>query len=1008
MTESLGNLLAARRAQAGLTQQDLATRAGVSVRTVRDIERGGVRRPHARTVRRLASAAGLDFAECVAALESGPVRHTHGADSPLRIEVLGSLTVHRHATTIDVGSAMLRRLLGLLTLRENQVVPQAEIIDFLWGENVPATYSNLVHTYVSRLRKLLGGHQGAVLDRVGSGYRLVLAPGQSDMAEFTERVQAATAHRAAGLTAQAADTYAEALSMWRGDVLADLGPRVQLHPVAVAASRQRLAAVLHYADLAIELRQHQAALDRLRDAAHADPMHEGIGARTMLALAGSGQRVAALRLFREFRAHLVEALGIEPGSELQDAYLRILRHEAVAVPVRASDARLVVTPAQLPPDISTFTGRERQIGELNAHLEATLDRKAAATISVISGTAGVGKSTLAVRWAHQVRNRYPHGQLYFNMHGYGDSAPRTVGDALTSFLQALGVSPRVVPFDLDARIAMFRSLLAERRVLLLLDNVVGSDQVTPLIPANCHCAVVVTSRNDLSGLKVRTDALVIRLPELSHEESVAMLTTLIRDPVGGVSRETVDELARLCAHLPLAMRIAAANISRGTHRTVEEYTTSLREGNRLAQLTVGGDGRTAVQAAFDLSYNALAPQASRLFRLLGLVPGVDCTPPAAAALIGSDTAGAARILNCLTAAHMVEQRSRDRYEFHDLLRLFAVQRSLEEDEPSERDEARRRLFEHQLRTAHHAVTRAYPGMLRLCALPDAVTKVEAGGIDWLEDERDNLAAMVLHAAEHGPKAIAWQLTDVLRGYLWRSYDVPTWLSMARAGLRAARQEGDRLAVAAMHYSLGCAHRSRGKNMAVARLHLTMAQRMFQRLGSAPGSAAALDCLGMVHEETGQTTRALTAIEESIVLCRREQLCFGLAKALCNLGFLTMKVGRLEESTAHLIEALSMARQLGDPHIEATALHNLGQTSAQAGQADDALGKYERALAIRRDINDIEGEGQTLEHLGTLLHHIGDPTAGRHYWHQAATTLEKIGHPKAREIHRKLLDSTPAP
>lgn len=961
MTGGFGAQLIAHRRRVGITQQELAQRAGISVRALRDIEQGRVKQPHAQSLRRLTAVLG-DRA---------------GGERAVRISVLGPLLVHRAGEPVDPGPAMQRRLLGLLALQANEAVSREEIVDFLWGNRIPTTYPNLIHTYVARLRKLLDDDDGR-LSRAGSGYRLTLTTEQCDLLEFLDATEGADE-----------DAYDRALALWRGPVLSDVDPGLAQHPAAVAAVRQRTTAVLAHADLAIRRGAHQQALRRLWEALQTDPLHEGVNARIMLALAASGQRVAALRLFKDVSTQLDESLGIAPGPELEGVYLRILRQESGQAEIGSA-----LVPAQLPPDPATFSGRGAHLRELDAQLSLTGGR---AAVTVISGTAGVGKTSLAVHWAHRVRHRFGDGQLFFNLHGHSESAPRTAGDALNSFLQALGVPPAAIPLDVDTRGALLRSMLADRRVLLVLDNAVSAEQVRPLIPANPNCAVVVTSRNDLSGLRVRDDARVLRLDVLTHAEATDLLRTLV-----GGEPDTVDELAGLCAHLPLALRIAAANVGLGAYESVADYTAALRDGNRLRELSVSGDSTSAVHAAFALSYAALEPRAARAFRLLGLVPGADIGLPAAATLLGVPVEEAAATLDQLVAAHLVQRRARERYHFHDLLRLFAAQRCVEEDDEGEREHAEQRLLLHYLHSAHHATSSRYPGMLRLCDIPSFVTAATAAPPpdDWLEVERANLSAMVQHTAEHGPRMGAWLLTDVLRGFLSRTYDVQTWGAMSLAGLAAAEAEDDQRAAAAMHYSAGAAAQYCLCDTGIAEEHLDRAQRMFRGLGATHGRAAALDSLGMVHHKAGRAEQAVQALTESLDLCRRERFAVGTARVLCDLGMVTAGTAVAFD---HLAEALSLAGLLADRHIEGNALHNLGHAHWRMGRFDDAMREYRRALELREEIGDAEGRGTTLDAIGTLLHATGNPTTGRRYWYEALVTLEGIGHPVAEEIRARLTD-----
>jgi DNA-binding SARP family transcriptional activator/DNA-binding XRE family transcriptional regulator len=393
--EALGGMLRAYRIRRGLTQEELSLRAGVSVRAVRDIERGRVRRPRKDSVQRLAAAVGLDPATLDAPPE--PER--------LEIKLLGPLTVYHGDAPVDAGPLQQRCVLALLGLRPNQTVDQEEIIDVLWGAHPPATSRNMVHAYVSRLRKLL--RQDAALITGGDGgYRLTVDGDQLDVLRFDELV--AQAQAAADPTA-AQDLYAEALACWRGPVPADLPARLQQHPAAMALARRRVDAVLAYANLALAAGRHQRAVDQLEPLTAEEPLHEGAHALLMLALAGAGRRAAALDLFAEVRGRLVEELGLEPGPELRDAQARVLRGELPVAAVRPA-------PAQLPVDVVGFTGRADQLARLDDLLST--DAAGAVVITAIAGMAGVGKTALAVHWAHRVADRFADGQLYVNLQGH--------------------------------------------------------------------------------------------------------------------------------------------------------------------------------------------------------------------------------------------------------------------------------------------------------------------------------------------------------------------------------------------------------------------------------------------------------------------------------------------------------------------------------------------------------------------------------------------------------------
>ncbi|MEV4373736.1 tetratricopeptide repeat protein [Nonomuraea sp. NPDC049637] len=1036
----LAESLLAYRKREGVTQQDLAGRAGVSVRTLRDIERGLLRDPRARSVRLVAEAAGLPVAD---------------PEPALRVGLLGPLTLRVRGCAADLRPPMQRRLLGLLALRAGHVVTMADIVEFLWGEEIPASYHNLVHTHVSRLRGFLAGvRAGAgagLIGRAGEGYRLGLAGDESDLLAFTGTVAGAAAHLAAGAPEEAERAYERALLLWRGQVLAGLAPRAAHHPVVVAVSQQRLTAVLAYADLAMAHGRHEPALARLREVAAAEPLHEGLNARVLRALAGAGQRAAALRLFGELRGRLRDELGVEPGPELHDAHARVLRREAVAprdpgappAPAVASDQAVTSgggrsaerpppslpagspTPAQLPPDIATFTGRERELRELAAHLGTGDPAPTAARVAVVSGTAGVGKTALAVHWSHRVRRRFTDGQLFYNLHGYSPEAARTAADALTSFLLALGVRPGAVPPDVEARVSLFRSLTADRRLLLVLDNVTSPEQVFPLIPASGHSAVLVTSRNDLSGLNVHGDALITRLDVLAPGDAAGLLTQVLGAAAAHTPPEVLAELARLCANLPLALRIAAANIRRGGYGTAAAYVTALRGGDRLAELAIdgtGGTGGTAVEAAFELSYSALAPSAARVFRLLSLVPGMDFTLDAVAALTGSGADVARRQLSALTGAYLVDQHVPGRYRFHDLLRLYSSERAAAEESSGALAEARQRLHTWYLLNTRAAVGRCHPYYARLPLGPApagvAVRSFDdpASAAAWLTAEQCNLVAAVHQAARSGPRASAWLLTDALRSHFWHTGTMQHWLSCARSAMAAAFEEGDLAGRAAATLALANAHAFQEDPVALPLY--TRALALAEQGGWTEGVSSVRNNLAVLHLRMGRLHEAARCLREGIARDQAEGPPIWQAPKLVNLGAVHARLGRLESAHRHLTRALRLrpgdtdgmiARNLGEvcrllgrfdealrhlrlarSRAEAAGssavllpcLVDLAEVHGELGEHDVARSLAERALAVSRDVGDRLSEAMARNSLGTICGRAGRRAEAAEHHRQA--------------------------
>ncbi|MDQ3576266.1 MAG: helix-turn-helix domain-containing protein [Actinomycetota bacterium] len=614
---SFGEILRTHRLRARLTQQQLAERSGISVRALRYIERGTVGRPRPESVRKLAAAVGVPPEE----LAKTAARASSTATTlvpRLRIGLLGSFTVEHGTRLVEVGALKQRSLLALLALHANTPVRREEIVDVLWGDRPPDSCLALVHTYVSRLRRALvsvSRHHSGVISSVAGGYQLTLRPDQLDLLCFAAAAERADRLRAAE-PAAAADLLDQALAYWRGPVMADLPIRLRQHPNAVGLAARRRDVALTQADLGLALGRYEQVVARLRPLAHDEPLHEGLHARLMLALAGTGEQAAALTAFTDIRVRLVEELGVEPGLEIRDAHLRVLRER----PVPARPVPRV--PAQLPTETPGFVGRAAALERLD-ELLAEIDDHAGVVVVAVSGSAGVGKTALAVRWAHQVRDRFPDGQFSVDLRGYAAGMPPTTHEILAQFLHALGVSADRVPTGVDEAGGLYRTLVTGKRMLVLLDNAATAEQVRPLLPGSPGTFVLVTSRDRLTGLTARDGAHPLPLDVLAPDEAVALLGELVG--VGRTRREAsaAAEMADTCAHLPLALRIAGANLAIRPLTSVADYTRELRDRGRMSGLAVAGDESGAVRVAFDLSYEKLVPAARRLFRLLGLVPGAD-------------------------------------------------------------------------------------------------------------------------------------------------------------------------------------------------------------------------------------------------------------------------------------------------------------------------------------------------------------------------------------------------
>ncbi|RZQ61900.1 BTAD domain-containing putative transcriptional regulator [Amycolatopsis suaedae] len=557
---AVGAALRESRVNAQLTQQELAERSGVSLRTIRSIEHGRTE-PRRTSIRLLAGALGLAADELV----------DPGRGRRLRIDLLGPLSVTGPGGPIDLGPLKQRCIFALLALNANHTVSRDDIVDTLWGEQPPATCANLVHTYVSGLRRILRRH--LLEDLVTSapeGYVLVADPEEVDLLRFDALVAKARllVDTDAG---DALDVFEQAVAAWRGPVLAGLPAGLRRHPLARAVAGRRLASVLEFADLALPLGRHHPAVTQLRQLADEEPLHEGVHARLMLALAGSGQQAAALRLFEDVRARLCDELGIEPGAELRDAHARVLRDDLPATATNTCPA--MPLPAQLPAAVPGFVGREPQLSRLDAMLA---EQGTTMAISVLEGQSGAGKTALAVHWAQRVRDRFPDGQLFLDLRGCPPEQPVRPAEALARFLRSFGLPDTRIPTDQDEAAALYRSQLAGSRVLIVLDNAADAAQVRPLLPGGPGCAVIVTSRKQLTGLAARDGAEQIPVDALPPEHAHALLAAMIGPDRAAAEPAAVAEVAKACGYLPTALRTVGAGLAAAPDQSVARCLENLR------------------------------------------------------------------------------------------------------------------------------------------------------------------------------------------------------------------------------------------------------------------------------------------------------------------------------------------------------------------------------------------------------------------------------------------------
>ncbi|GGM21161.1 XRE family transcriptional regulator [Dactylosporangium sucinum] len=978
-------MLRGHRRTAGLSQRELAERVGVSVAAIRDLEQGRSRRPHLRSVDALVGALRLDGdgeAAFRRAAGAEPVGPSPVADSgaPVRLGILGPLTVHRGAQPVPVGRSARRALLGRLALSANIAVPVADLADVLWDGRPPANAAHALHTHLSRLRSALhpsGPH------RTAGGYLLDLTDGQLDLGEFRRAVQGADG----APPDRALDLLQWAAGRWRGSPLDDI-PQLRDHPLITSVLDERIAMALRYADLALAAGQARRCLPTLRELAAANPLHELLHACLIAVLAAEGRQADALSVYARIRRRLVGDLGVEPGPELSAAHRRVLRQETmVTTQHRPPPGPPQPAPAQLPADLRSFAGRADALAALD-RFAAGLDAQSSAVL-VVSGTAGVGKTTLAVHWAHRVRARFPEGQLYVNLRGFHPTGAAVSGpEALHGFLTALGLPPARIPADPDARSALYRTLLTGRRMLVLLDNARDAEQVRALLPAAAGCLALVTSRHRLTGLVAAEGALPVPLDLLTHDEARTLLTQRLGADRTAAEPGAVDTVVEQCARLPLALAIAAARAATRPGLPLADLAADLGGDRVRLDALSGGEPGTDVRTVFGCSYRQLTPATARLFRLLGLHPGPDLGTAAVARLAGLGPAQVASLLAELTGAHLLAEPTAGRYAMHDLLQAYAAERGREEDGRATRAAALGRLFEHYVSTAAAAVGTALPG---------ETDGAPTGGFDhpataraWLDRERANIVALT----GHGRPADTIALAAAMHRYLDAGHYADALIVHTRA-LDAARHQGTPAAEAVALNHLGIAYRRVGRFADAAGLH-RQALEICRARGDAGGEGRCLELLGVAAWRLGDYDRAREHHHSALDLFRAIGDRLGEATQLNNISIGNRQFGDVRAAIDGHRRALGLLRELGHRLGESHSLDNLGLAHQHAGEYREAVEYHEQALAICAEIGFQAGQAAALNSLGRALVALGRPEAAIGHHRQALALFREIGE-RANEV-----------
>jgi len=655
------------------------------------------------------------------------------------------------------------------------------------------------------------------------------------------------------------------------------------------------------------------------------------------------------------------------------------------------------TPQQLPGDVRGFVDRARELDHLDGALAEDRNEPSVVSVSVITGTAGVGKTALAVHWAHRVRRRFPDGQLYVDLHGYDPGPAVQPDEALERFLRALDVPSAAIPTSLEGKAALYRSRVADRRLLIVLDNAATVGQVRPLLPGTAGCLVLITSRNRLSGLVVRDGARRLSLDVLAEPDAVALLRTVTAGYRETDSPEELRELSRLCARLPLALRIAAERAASRPLMLLDALIGDLKDESSLwdALTAENGEEADAVRTVFAWSYRALTEDAARLFRLLGMHPGPEFSVAAAAALAGASVGPVRRLLDSLVGSHLIEQTAPDRYQFHDLLRAYAADQALSQEPEPDRLTALRRLLTWYLHTADAAAAHLTPLVQRIQlgrpvenVIPSAMSDY-GQSLRWYEAERTNLVAATRTAAVLGLDEIAWQLPVVLRAVYAERHEFGDWTTTGEIGLTAARRLGDRRGEAEALESLGkAAFRTRQLDRAEDYHRAALALRV--DTGDRFGEAVSINALGLVCLRHRRLTDAIAHFEHSMAIGRELENRRWIGVLLGNLGETRFELGQLPEAAHDLAAGLVIVRELGDRGLEGNALFFQSMTQREQGLTSDAQVSIQGALTIAREHDNHSWAAHWSVEFARVQRALGKPAESLASYQYAVSVQRRLG------------------
>ncbi|MEU8129890.1 BTAD domain-containing putative transcriptional regulator [Micromonospora sp. NPDC049049] len=933
-----------------------------------------------------------------------------GTPPAARYHLLGPVEARSaRGEPLALGTPMQVRLLAVLMSQPGTGWSIDQLVDELWQGRPPKTAAGNVKTYVWALRRALRspGFPDPAIAAGPTGYRLALNGLTVDSVAFDDLAQRGYSALRQGHWSAAQETFEAALALWRGEPFAGLPGWGVLRSVRARLEEQRSSLVEEVVDLKLRAGQHHELIEPLRSQVDDDPLRERPWGQLMVALARTGRRADALATYRQLRRLLSEEVGVEPGPDLQQLHTRILRAEREPLasdprPSEGTPPRFV--PRQLPAPPTLFTGRAGELARLTSLL---LDDPRSASTVVITGTGGVGKSWLALRWAHDNRHHFPDGQLHVDLAGFGTATQEASPSAVVrSLLPALGVKLLEIPAEPAAQFALYRSLTAARRLLVLLDNARDAEQVRPLLPGSTRCGVLVTSRHTLPGLVTTDGAHLLALDLPSDDEARQLLVRRLGAQRVIAQPAAVDELIGRTARLPLALSIVAARAAARPTFPLQAIADDLAASRGGLTALATDDAATDVRTVLSWSYRLLSADAARLFRQISLHPAPDVSAAAAASLAGAPPHLIRPALDELARANLLAEQSPNRFRCHDLLRAYGEELTRALDPPADRGAVRRRVLDHYLRVARDSARLVDPGWqpldpppLPTDASPSAFADHRAA-LAWFTTEQRVLLAAVADAVAHGFDGHAGQLAQALTpllGRLSQWHDLATLQTIAVA---VARRRADPQAEALAHRDLALAH-IQNRRFGAAHHHLRRAMARYDQAGDRPGQVSAHLHLAWLSDIEGDAGAALPHARHALALASHTGDRLGEAAALNALGWSHARLDEHARAIAYCERALALYEEAEDRLGAAHTWDSLGFAYHGLGKHPSAADCYRRALTLYSEVQDPCGRADTLVRLGDTHQALGDHDTSVDLWRQALAILDRVGHPQAAVLSERL-------